>query len=96
MRLSRLAGWGSTLIKAQAAACGLPLDLVEVADLFEDTGARAALAEVNPVAQLPTPMLDDGRIMTESAAITLHPADLTGSDLLVPRPRAEERATFLR
>jgi GST-like protein len=34
--------------------------------------------------------------MTESAAITLHLADLTGRDDLVPGPTAPERAAFLR
>jgi GST-like protein len=34
--------------------------------------------------------------MTESAAITLHLADLTGSDALVPGPLAPQRARFLR
>lgn len=96
MKLWRRADWGSAIVEAQAAAYGLPLELVEVGDLFEDAGARAALAAVNPVAQVPTLLLDDGRLMTESAAITLHLADLTGSDLLVPGPRAAERADFLR
>lgn len=96
MKLWRRAGWGSAIVEAQAAAYGLPLELVEVADLFRDAEARAALARVNPVAQIPTLQLDDGRIMTESAAIALHLADLTGRDLLVPGPQAEERADFLR
>jgi len=34
--------------------------------------------------------------MSESAAITLHLADLTGRDDLVPGPRERERAAFLR
>jgi GST-like protein len=34
--------------------------------------------------------------MTESAAITLHLADLTGRDDLVPGAQAPERAAFLR
>lgn len=96
MKLWRRAGWGSAIIEAQAAAYGLRLELVEVADLFEDAAAREGLARVNPVAQLPALLLDDGRIMTESAAITLHLADLTGSDLLVPSALAAERAAFLR
>lgn len=96
MKLWRCAGWGSAIVEAQAAAYGLPLELVEAGDLFENAAARAALARVNPLVQLPTLLLDDGRVMTESAAITLHLADLTGSDLLVPGAAAVERAAFLR
>jgi GST-like protein len=37
--------------------------------------------------QLPTLVLPDGQIMTESAAITLYLAEATGrSDLVPPRP----------
>ena len=40
------------------------------------------MAAINPVVQIP--VLDDDRVMTESAAITLYLAGMTGSDLLVP------------
>jgi GST-like protein len=43
--------------------------------------------------QLPTLVLPDGRIVTESAAITLHLAEDTGRDDLAPRP---PRSQFLR
>jgi GST-like protein len=51
---------------------------------------------LNPLAQVPVLVLPDGQVMTESAAITLHLADLTGRDSLVPGPAAPERAAFLR
>jgi GST-like protein len=40
--------------------------------------------------------MPDGSVMSESAAITLLLADLTGKDSLVPGPQAAERARFLR
>lgn len=89
-------GWGSVLIEAQLEHYGLAWRFEEVGDLFASEPARAALARVNPLAQVPTLVLDDGRILSESAAITLHLADLTGRDDLVPGPAAAERATFLR
>jgi len=89
-------GWGSVLIEAQLEHYGLAWRLEEVGDLFASEPARTALARVNPVAQVPTLVLDDGRILSESAAITLHLADLTGRDDLVPGAHAIERAAFLR
>lgn len=88
--------WGSAIVEAQLAWLGLPFDCEEVGDLFESATAREALSRVNPLAQVPTLVLPDGRVMTESAAITLHLADATGSDGLVPAPAAAERAAFLR
>ena len=88
--------WGSAIVEAQLAWYGLAFDFEEVGDLFESAAARAALGAVNPLAQVPTLRLPDGRVLTESAAITLHLADATGSDALVPGPQASERAAFLR
>lgn len=89
-------GWGSVLIEAQLACYDLPFRFEEVDDLFTSAPARKALARINPLAQVPTLLLDDGRVLTESAAITLHLADLTGRDDLVPGADAPERAAFLR
>ena len=56
---------------------------------------RSVLAQ-HPLAQVPTLVLPDGSVMSESAAITLLLADITGKDSLVPGPRAPERGKFLR
>ena len=89
-------GWGSAIVEAQLAFHGLPFRVEEAGDLFESEEARSKLRPLNPLAQVPVLVLPDGRVMTESAAITLHLADLTGSDALVPGPQAPERAEFLR
>jgi GST-like protein len=67
-----------------------------VDDLFASAAARARLEPLNPVAQVPTLLLSDGSVMTESAAITLHLADVAGSDALVPAPGDMLRPRFLR
>ncbi|MEK8051004.1 glutathione S-transferase family protein [Ideonella sp. DXS22W] len=89
-------GWGSAIVEAQLAWYGLPYRLEDAGDLFESEEARARLRPLNPITQVPTLVLPDGQVMTESAAITLHLADITGSDHLVPGPKAPERAAFLR
>ncbi|MGE5148942.1 MAG: glutathione S-transferase family protein [Rhodospirillaceae bacterium] len=90
------AGWGSTLVEAQLVWYGLPFRFEAVGDLFKDPDARGKLEKVNPLAQVPTLILPDGQIMSESAAITLLLADIAGSDSLVPQPGAPDRAAFLR
>jgi GST-like protein len=89
-------GWGSALTELQLGWYGLPYQLEEVDDLFASDDARRRLAKINPVAQLPTLVLPDGSVMTESAAITLHLADVTGSDDLVPAVGDPTRPRFLR
>jgi|SRR5580658_829678 hypothetical protein len=64
------AGWGSALIETQLAWYGLPYRLEGIGDLFKEEAAGEKLRPVNPLMQLPTLVLPDGQIMTESAAIT--------------------------
>ncbi|MCU0765338.1 MAG: glutathione S-transferase family protein [Burkholderiaceae bacterium] len=89
-------GWGSAIVEAQLAWYGLPFRFVDSGDLLASDEAREKLAPLNALAQVPVLQLADGQVMTESAAITLHLADLTGRDDLVPGARARERAAFLR
>ena len=90
------AGWGSTLVEAQLVWYGLPFRFEPVGDLLREPDSRIRLQAVNPLAQVPTLILPDGQIMSESAAITLLLADIAGSDALVPKPGAPGRAAFLR
>ena len=89
----RAAGWGSALVKAQLAWYGLPFETQDLEDLFHSEAARERLSAVNPLAQVPTLALPDGAVMTESAAITLHLADITGSTELVPAAAEPGAAT---
>ena len=90
------AGWGSTIVEAQLVWYGLPFTFEPVDDLFKSPDARAKLEKVNPLAQVPTLVMPDGGVMSESAAITLLLADVTGQETLVPRAGSPERAAFLR
>ena len=74
----------------------MPFRLQDSGDLLASEEARARLQPLNALAQVPVLVLPDGTALTESAAITLHLADLTGRDDLVPGPKAPERAAFLR
>lgn len=89
-------GWGSAIAEAQLEWYGLPFSYEPVEDLFKTPGAGDRLREVNPLAQVPTLVMPDGSVMSESAAITLLLADITGKDSLVPAAGAKERAAFLR
>jgi GST-like protein len=95
-RLWQNPGWGSAIIEAQLVAYGLPHDLVTAGDIYHDAGAQAALARVNPLAQVPTLELPGGEAMGESAAITLYLAEVTGRADLVPPPGDALRPAFLR
>jgi GST-like protein len=94
--LWRRPGWGSALVEAQLDWYGLPFAYETVGDLFKDPDAKARLQKINPLAQVPTLVMPDGSVMSESAAITLLLADVTGSEQLVPGPGAPERQKFLR
>ena len=96
MRLFGEPGWGSAIVEAQLDWYGLPYDFERVGDLFKSAESRQRLSAVNPLAQIPTLVLADGTVLTESAAITLHLAELTGSDSLVPSAGDAARVPFLR
>lgn len=87
-------GSGSAAVEAALRLAGLPFQSVEAAS-WDPKSALDALRRVNPLLQIPTLVLDDGTVLTESAAILIelglrHP----GSGLL---PSAEdERARTIR
>jgi GST-like protein len=89
-------GWGSAIVEAQLAWYGLPFRFETAGDVFDSAEARERLLPLNPLAQVPVLVLPDGSAMTESAAMTLHLADLTHRDDLVPGPDTPQRAAFLR
>jgi GST-like protein len=89
-------GWGSAIVEAQLAWYGLEYDFERIGDLFKSVAARERLEKVNPLAQVPTLVLADGTVMTESAAITLYLADTPHDDALVPRAADPLRPVFLR
>lgn len=89
-------GWGSALVEAQLVWYDIPFEFCAVGDLFKNAEARGVLEKVNPLAQIPSLVLPNGDVMSESAAITFWLADLTGSNDLVPELEESERTRFLR
>ena len=64
-------GSGSAAIEVALAIIGAPCRLVETAS-WEQNDAYAELLKVNPLGQIPTLVLPDGSVLSESAAILIH------------------------
>lgn len=86
---------GSVAVEAALTLLGLRYELVEGAT-WADAGARERVATRNPLRQIPTLVLPDGEVMTESAAILIYLADLDPAAGLAPRPSDARRRPFLR
>ncbi|OAB57782.1 hypothetical protein AY599_14545 [Leptolyngbya valderiana BDU 20041] len=86
---------GSFAPEAVAAEAGLSFERV-LADFRSDAPEYAELRALNPMGQVPTLVLDDGRVITESAAICLWFADLTPEACLLPPRDDPDRAWVLR
>src|SRR5512145_3304123 len=86
---------GSMIVEAAFALCGLPCE-VEMIPYVEPGPQRERLLALNPLGQVPTLLLPDGRVMTESAAIILHLADAAPAAGLAPVVNDPARPMFLR
>lgn len=64
-------GSGSAAIEAALVLCGVDYRVVNAAS-WEAGSALDELRAVNPLQQIPTLVLDDGSVLTESAAILIH------------------------
>lgn len=64
-------GSGSAAVEVALRCCGLPYQLVR-ASSWEADSALEELGRVNPLRQIPTLVLPDGSVLTESAAILIH------------------------
>lgn len=86
-------GWGSAIVEAMLELAGVPYR-VEPVDPLKPSPARERMAKLNPLVQVPTLLLPDGKVMTESAAIALYLADQVPG--LAPPAGSPDRAAFLR
>jgi GST-like protein len=86
---------GSIAVEATLTLLGVPYDLIEGATWAEEE-ARDRVAPVNPMQQIPTLVMPDGEVMTESAAILIYLADLHPGSRLAPPPEDSRRRQFLR
>mgnify|MGYP003595529271 CR=1 FL=1 len=64
-------GSGSAAIEVALTRCGVPYAVTR-ASSWEADSAIEELAKVNPLRQIPTLLLPDGSVISESAAILIH------------------------
>ncbi|MCO5163447.1 MAG: glutathione S-transferase family protein [Mesorhizobium sp.] len=88
-------GSGSGAVEAILRVANIDCDIVDLARWPEGEPPPELLA-INPLGQVPTLILPDGGIMTESAAMCVYLADLHPSCGLSPAIGEPSRATFLR
>lgn len=87
-------GCGSAIVEAALVLAQIPYDREEAN--YDTPEGRAKLEAVNPLVQVPTVILPDDTIMTESAAIVLYIDGLVPELGLVPPVKDPNRRHFLR
>ena len=87
-------GSGSAAVEAALTLLAAPFRIVDAAS-WEPGPGRDELARVNPLTQIPTLVLPDGGVMTESAAILIHLGLAYPDSPLLPADTAR-RAQALR
>ncbi len=95
MKLFARRGSGSDAVEAALAVCGATCD-VEYLEKGADGFLPPGLRRINPRQEVPTLVLDDGTVMTESAAILIWLADRYPAAGLAPMPSSAERPRYLR
>lgn len=88
-------GTGSAPVEAALALGGFDAEIIDVPADHLATGHDLLMA-LNPLGQVPTLVLPDGTVMTESAAILIHLADSAAPGLLGPVPGSSGRPGWLR
>ncbi|WP_337015004.1 glutathione S-transferase family protein [Leclercia sp. AS011] len=87
-------GWGSAISEVMLTLADIPYQFINV-DGFDKPGAtRELLEKLNPLCQVPTVELENGEIMTETAAIALMILDRCPD--LAPPIGSRERQQFQR
>ena len=92
MKLYGAPGCGSAVVEVVLQLAGQPYDYVQTS-FWDQNEHFEALKKANPQAKVPTLVLDDGTVMTESAAMLLYIADKVPG--LIPADAAA-RARFYR
>ncbi len=85
-------GCGSAAVEVMLTLADMPYEMI-VATPWEPTPALEDLKRINPLAQVPTLVLPDGAVMTESAAMMMWLAERIPG--MLPQS-AEQRAAFYR
>ena len=87
-------GSGSASTEIALALVGAPSRIVETAS-WEPNDAFQELLKLNPLGQIPTLVLEDGTVLSESAAILIHLGSVHPDSGLLPRA-ASARAQAIR
>ncbi len=87
-------GSGSASTQAALEIIGVPYRVVETAS-WEPNAAFAELLKLNPLGQIPTLVLPDGSVLSESAAILIHLGSVHPDSGLLPLD-ASARAQAIR
>jgi glutathione S-transferase len=85
-------GSGSVVVEALLEEIGAKYET----ELVDRNAVPDNYFKISPLGQVPALILPDGRVMTESAAITIHLADTHPAAKLAPKPDAPDRCDFLR
>ncbi len=88
-------GWGSAIAEAAMTLAGVAYER-EAVDPRTPGPALDRLRAANPLCEIPTVVLPDGGVMTESAALVLYLAELAPDSGLAPPAGDRDRAPFLR
>lgn len=86
---------GSVVVEAVLALEGVPYQVIDL-ERGADGRFPDEFYKLNPMGQVPTLVLPDDSVMTESAAIVIYLADLFPSTELAPKPSSPKRAAYLR
>ena len=88
-------GSGSFIVEAILAEADVSCEIQDVERL---PGRKSPdyLHKLNPLGQIPTLILPNGEVMTESAAIAIYLSDLYPKTQLAPAPDSPQRAAYLR
>ena len=88
-------GAGSVAVEALLAECGAAFEIIDVLREPDGTVPRS-FQQISPRAEVPTLLLSDNSIMTESAAMMIYLADLYPAAGLAPSVTSPLRACYLR
>ena len=86
---------GSVVVEAILELSGAPYRLIECAP-NADGSPPADLVKFNPLGQVPTMILPDDGVMTESGAMALYLADLFPAAKLAPAIMSSKRGPYMR
>ncbi|MCB1377563.1 MAG: glutathione S-transferase family protein [Alphaproteobacteria bacterium] len=94
-RLYARKGAGSMAVEALLAECAAPYQVTEL-DRDSDNRFPESFQRINPRSEVPTLILPDDSVMTESAAIMIYLADLHPAAGLAPAVTSPVRGRYLR